>query len=81
MTKAKCIDRLELTRKHSNLLETHNNEKTQESIQHAFDIPQDFHAHNTGNICPRCGKPTLIHEASCERCPECGYDACAWNEV
>ena len=80
MTKAKTIDRLEWTRKHSPLLETHGEEKTQET-QQELGIPPDIDTHQTGDICPHCGNHTLIHTEGCEHCNYCGYDACAWREV
>lgn len=92
MTKAKTIDRLEWTRKHSPLLETRDKEKQQEKAQHselpiltpedfAFGIQREEDRLYNGDICPKCGKHTLIHSEGCEHCNYCGYDACAWREV
>ncbi|MBQ3457122.1 MAG: hypothetical protein IJG36_11835 [Synergistaceae bacterium] len=84
MTKAKTIDRLELTRRKFNRPQLHQDgEKLPapdtgnftENVNHEEDMRRD------GDICPRCGKHTLIHIESCERCTECGYDACAWRDV
>ena len=86
MTKAKTIDRLEWTRKHSPLLETRDkkrmpeSEKQLEMARHEADIQCEENTHK-GDICPNCHQPTLIHIEGCERCPNCGYDACAWRDV
>ena len=80
MTKAKTIDRLEWTRKHSPLLETYGKERVPEVARHEADIQGEENTRK-GDICPNCHQPTLIHIEGCERCPNCGYDACAWREV
>ena len=80
MTKAKTIDRLEWTRKHSPLLETYGKERVPEVARHEADI-QGKENTRKGDICPNCKQPTLIHIEGCERCPNCGYDACAWRDV
>ncbi|MBQ3585219.1 MAG: hypothetical protein II964_00765 [Synergistaceae bacterium] len=70
MTKATPIDRIELTRRKFSHWKLENGE--------IIKVENDNHR---GDICPRCGKHTLIHTEDCERCTSCGYDACAWSEV
>ena len=69
MTKAKTIDRLELTkRKFSNSQSEAKNE-TQEQ--------QEPHEEHYGlSTCPNCEQMTLIHEGGCEHCSNCGWSAC-----
>ena len=84
MTKAKTIDRLELTRRKFNRSQQHQDGEELPVLvpeDFAFGIQREEDRQHNGDICPRCGKHTLIHIESCERCTECGYDACAWREV
>lgn len=32
--------------------------------------------HQTGNLCPECGNPTLIHEEGCTKCSYCSNSKC-----
>ncbi len=71
MTKCRIIDRIAYTKGVVKFLKA-----------------RDYNSHNdthdnelTGDICPRCKQHTLKHIEGCERCPACGYDACAWDEV
>ena len=72
MTKAKTIDRLELTkRKFSN---SHNETQTEVQVQ---QVQQEQHEEHYGlSTCPNCEQMTLIHEGGCEHCSNCGWSAC-----
>ena len=69
MTKAKTLDRIELTRRKMQMGTTLNhsvdvNEMVKDATRQGYDK------------CPVCGAMSLIHEAGCEHCTNCGYDAC-----
>ena len=69
MTKAKTIDRLELTRK--KFSKSHNETQTEAQEQ------QELHEEHYGlSICPDCGQMTLIHDGGCEHCSNCTYSRC-----
>ena len=70
MTKAKTIDRLELTRKKfSGSLNEHT-----EKVEQETQVQQE--EHYGLSICPECGQMTLIHEGGCEHCSNCSYSKC-----
>ena len=67
MTKAKTIDRLELTkRKFSNSQSETQLEGQQEAHEEHYGL----------STCPNCEQMTLIHEGGCEHCSNCGWSAC-----
>lgn len=39
-------------------------------------ITSDGEPKATGQICPRCGAPSLIHKEGCKECLSCGYSQC-----
>lgn len=62
MTKARTIDRLELTRK---------------KFGHKLnldDLPPEPDIH--GDTCPYCGAKKLVHESGCVKCLNCSWSAC-----
>ena len=73
MTKAKTIDRLELTRRKMAF---------NEAKKHAADTPAYPGAEETmehvlhGDLCPVCGRNTLIHESGCVKCFACNWSKC-----
>ena len=71
MTKCRIIDRIAYTKGDVKFLEARD-------YSNHTDTRENEH---TGDICPRCKQHTLRHIEGCERCPSCGYDACAWGEV
>ena len=69
MSKAKTIDRLELTRK------KFAKQLGLDDAQH--EAPKNEHEEHFGvSTCPMCEQLTLIHEGGCSRCPSCGWSAC-----
>lgn len=72
MTKAKSIDRLELTRQKFGAKmygdNPHNFGEVNEMIK-----TQHREGYST---CPNCGQETLIHEDGCMHCRSCGWSAC-----
>ncbi len=69
MTKAKPLDRLELTRQKMQM---------RTSPDHFVEVNKMVtnNNHQGYDKCPVCGAMSLIHEAGCEHCTNCGYDAC-----
>ncbi|MBQ3447267.1 MAG: hypothetical protein IJG37_06475 [Synergistaceae bacterium] len=61
MSRAKTIDRLELTRRSSKHLRQR-------------DTPPEGQEH--GGICPKCHQHTLHFMEGCATCVACGYSAC-----
>ena len=73
MTKAKTIDRLELTRK--KFSNSHNASHNEAQIE--AQVQQEVHEEHYGlSTCPNCEQMTLIHEGGCEHCSNCGWSAC-----
>lgn len=71
MTKAKTIDRLQLTKEKFGKL---NNEKAHSINIDVSELPPEPDIH--GDTCPHCGQNTLIHESGCVKSPSCGWSAC-----
>ena len=67
MTKAKTIDRLELTRKKFSKVQGI-------TLYDGIENFPDTGIH--GDICPNCGQKMLLHESSCVRCLACKWSAC-----
>ena len=71
MTKAKPLDRLELTRR-----------KFHMNVNNFDDVPAYPGAEDTqeqelhGDLCPVCGRNTLIHESGCVKCFACNWSKC-----
>lgn len=61
MTKAKLIDRLELTRQKFN-----REVQPEEAAEEHYGV----------STCPMCEKLSLVHESGCAHCPSCGWSAC-----
>ena len=73
MSKAKTIDRLELTRK--KFAKQLGLDDSASEAKH--EAPKEEHEEHYGvSSCPMCGQMTLIHEGGCSRCPSCGWSAC-----
>ena len=70
MTKAKTIDRLELTRKKF----SNTQQETQNEAQTGSQEQQE--EHYGLSTCPNCEQMTLIHDGGCSHCPSCGWSAC-----
>ena len=70
MSKAKTIDRLELTRKKF-AKQLGLDDTSHETHQ---EVPKEEHF--GVSTCPMCEQMTLIHEGGCSRCPSCGWSAC-----
>jgi ribonucleoside-diphosphate reductase alpha chain len=34
------------------------------------------HLSVTGNLCPKCGCNTMVHEEGCRKCYSCGHSEC-----
>ena len=66
MTKAKTIDRLELTRQKFG-------RKMYGDAIGRFEHSEHREGYST---CPNCGQETLIHEDGCMHCRSCGWSAC-----
>ena len=71
MTKAKIIDRLELTKRKFNRLSSNFDDTPYEGVN---ELPPEPDIH--GDVCPNCGQKTLIHESGCVKCPSCSWSAC-----
>lgn len=73
MTKAKTLDRIELTRRKMAFQEMikHADEVT---AAHGAEEHQEQRLH--GDICPFCGRNTLIHESGCVKCIACHWSKC-----
>ena len=67
MTKAKTIDRLELTRKKFSAM------KDVAPAPGAEDFPEPD---TSGDVCPMCGHHNLIHESGCVKCTYCSWSKC-----
>ena len=70
MSKAKPIDRLELTRKKFGA-----KMKQQEHDYGLDDIPPDIDIHGLKE-CPVCGSKSLRLDGGCMSCLSCGWSAC-----
>ncbi len=64
MTKAKTLDRLELTR-----------QKFGSKMYGDIEAPKLQHREGY-STCPMCGLDTLRHDGSCVLCENCGYSKC-----
>lgn len=71
MTKAKTIDRLELTRKKFSWLKDMDKVPAANGVE---DLPPEPDV--KGDICPMCGKSALIHESGCVKCLACSWSKC-----
>lgn len=71
MTKAKIIDRLELTKRKFNRSSSNFDDTPYEGVT---ELPPEPDIH--GDVCPNCGQKTLIHESGCVKCPSCSWSAC-----
>ena len=71
MTKAKTIDRLELTRKKFSWLKDMDKVPAANGVD---ELPPEPEA--KGDICPMCGKSALIHESGCVKCLACSWSKC-----
>ena len=88
MTKAKVIDRLELTRqKFGNRLTASKSRRLKPEhtvgqqiiaeLTEAIEAERANAVHRQGySTCPNCGQETLIHEDGCMHCRSCGWSAC-----
>ena len=92
MTKAKPIDRLELTRRKMEArkaqIQGHGlmAEVTKDNVKawqdYFSDTPAYPGAEETmeqvlhGDLCPVCGRNTLIHESGCVKCFACNWSKC-----
>ncbi len=71
--KAKPLDRVELTRRKMAF---------KEAMKHAHEVPAAPGAEEhqepeiIGDICPFCGRNTLVHESGCVKCIACGWSKC-----
>ena len=74
MTKAKTLDRLELTRRKMAFRENMRNAKNVTPVPGVEDLPPEKEIH--GNICPECGHHNLIHESGCVKCTYCSWSKC-----
>lgn len=72
MTKAKSIDRLELTRRNfgQKMYGDSYYPKTPEHYSKTLEHREGY------STCPNCGQETLIHEDGCMHCRSCGWSAC-----
>ena len=87
MTKAKPIDRVELTRQKfgeklnaskSTPLDLNPSKSTgldREELTASNSRRLDEHREGY-STCPNCGQETLIHEDGCMHCRSCGWSAC-----
>ena len=75
MTKAKTLDRLELTRRKMAF---------REAMKHADEVPaypgaeetnEQIKTHDDGKHCPVCGGELVRYEG-CYRCKKCGWSKC-----
>lgn len=70
MTKAKTLDRLELTRQKFK-------KKVSPQVTEGTEQEAARPEHVEGlSKCPNCGEETLRHEGACNICPNCGYSKC-----
>ena len=78
MTKAKTIDRLELTRLKmafkANLKAAVSNVSLSNSAYPGAEETMEHVLH--GDLCPVCGRNTLIHESGCVKCFACNWSKC-----
>ena len=72
MTKAKTINRLELTRKKFGQ-KMYGDSSAHFGEANEMIKPQHRQGYST---CPNCGQETLIHEDGCMHCKSCGWSAC-----
>ena len=72
MTKAKTINRLELTRRKFSRSSSSNGVDT--PYEGVSELPPEPDIH--GDVCPNCGRHTLIHESGCVKCLSCSWSAC-----
>ena len=85
MTKAKTIDRLELTRqkfgekltasKSRRLAGEEDKSIGEQIIEGLREAIASVHREGY-STCPYCGQETLIHEDGCMHCRSCGWSAC-----
>ena len=66
MTKAKTLDRLELTRKKFSLSQKKHSEHAQQEQQEEHGL----------QVCPNCGSKALRLDGGCMSCLSCGWPAC-----
>ena len=73
MMKAKTLDRLELTRRKMAFREAMKNANEVPAYPGAEETQeQELH----GDLCPVCGRNTLIHESGCVKCFACNWSKC-----
>lgn len=73
MTKAKTLDRLELTKRKMAFRENMRNAKNVTPAPGAEDFPEPD---TSGDVCPMCGHHNLIHESGCVKCTYCSWSKC-----